>query len=85
MSTSIGGPRSVEASLARAPCTWERRASSTSRSAIWIEPAKGIASSAPTMPSSDEPISTLVSTMKGETETDFFITIGWMIWFSTCW
>ena len=65
--------------------TCARRLSSTSRSAIWTLPATGIASSAPSTPSSDEPISTASSTVKPDTFTERRITSGCSTLFSTCW
>ena len=61
------------------------RGSKYSRSRIWIDAAIGIASSAPSMPSSVLPSSTDTIVTNGCTFTVRFCTWGWITWFSNCW
>src|SRR5918999_1718363 len=59
--------------------------STHSRTRIWIDAATGIATSAPSTPSSVAPNSTATIVMNGCTCTVRFWIWGWITWFSNCW
>ena len=61
------------------------RQSQYSRSRIWIDAATGIATIAPSTPSSVLPNSTATIVMNGCTFTVRFWICGWITWFSNCW
>ena len=61
------------------------RRSTYSRSRIWIEAAIGMATIAPSTPSSVPPNSTATIVMSGWTFTVRFWIWGWIRWFSICW